>query len=242
MTATFSDSPTVASATELTHYRAQIWTDTDPARTGTPNFVFQNSMGFERWTDYLLNMPMYFVKREGRYIDASGQSFRDLLNGHLPALPGERPRMSDWEDHITTAFPEVRLKRYLEMRGADGSRWCHLCALPALWVGLLYDETALSAAWDLARPWTEEDRTALAHVARRDGLAESFRCRSLRDIAAEGLRRRARLNTEGEDERRFLNVLHTMVETGRTQADELLDLYYGGWRQSVDTAFATFSY
>ncbi len=249
-TALFANSPfTEGNPNGFKSYRAQIWTDTDPDRTGTPNFVFQDSMGFERWTDYLLDVPMYFVKREGRYIDASGQSFRDFLNGHLPALPGERPRMSDWEDHITTAFPEVRLKRYLEMRGADGSRWCHLCALPALWVGLLYDETALSAAWDLARPWTEEDRTALAHVARRDGLAGSFRCRSLRDIAAEvlaiaaeGLRRRARLNTEGEDERRFLNVLHTMVKTGQTQADELLDLYYGGWRQSVDPAFATFSY
>jgi glutamate--cysteine ligase len=249
-TALFANSPfTEGKPNGFKSYRADIWTDTDPDRTGTPEFVFESGMGFERWVDYLLDVPMYFVHRDDRYIDAAGQSFRDFLNGRLPALPGERPLISDWADHVTTAFPEVRLKRYLEMRGADGSRWCHLCALPALWVGLLYDDTALDAAWDLARSWTREDRFALAAVARRDGLAAGFKCRPLQDlaaevvaIAAEGLRRRARKNENGEDERRFLAVLQAMAETGRTQADELLERFHGDWNGSVDPVFAAFAY
>ncbi len=249
-TALFANSPfTEGQPNGFKSYRADIWTDTDPDRTGTPEFVFESGMGFERWVDYLLDVPMYFVSREGRYIDAAGQSFRDFMARRLPALPGEAPLLSDWADHITTAFPEVRLKRYLEMRGADGSRWCHLCALPALWVGLLYDETALDAAWDLAKSWTREDRFALAAIARRDGLSGSFKCRPVRElaaevvnIAAEGLRRRARLNDDGDDERRFLAVLQAMTKTGRTQADELLELFHGEWKGSVDPAFETFSY
>ncbi len=249
-TALFANSPfTEGKPNGFKSVRAHIWTDTDPDRTGTPEFVFENGMGFERWTDYLLDVPMYFVYRDGRYIDASGQSFRDFLDGRLPALPGERPLISDWADHVTTAFPEVRLKRYLEMRGADGSRWCHLCALPALWVGLLYDDTALDATWDLAKFWTREDRFALAAVARRDGLSGSFKCRPMKDLAAEalaiaseGLRRRARLNENGEDERRFLAVLQAMADSGRTQADELLERFHGDWNGSVDPAFEAFSY
>ncbi len=249
-TALFANSPfTEGRPNGFKSYRADIWTDTDPDRTGTPEFVFDDGMGFERYVDYMLDVPMYFVHRGDRYIDASGQSFRDFMAGKLPALPGERPTLDDWADHITTAFPEVRLKRYLEMRGADGSRWCHLCALPAFWVGLLYDDTALDAAWDLVKSWTPADRFGLAAVARRDGLAGSFKCRPVKDLAHEvlaiakdGLARRARRNAAGEDETKFLAVLEAMVASGRTQADELLDLYHGAWNGSVDPAFEAFSY
>lgn len=249
-TALFANSPFVEGKPNgFKSYRADVWTDTDPDRTGTPEFVFESGMGFERYVDYMLDVPMYFVHRGDRYVDASGQSFRDFMAGKLPALPGERPTLADWADHITTAVPEVRLKRYLEMRGADGSRWCHLCALPALWVGLLYDDAALDAAWDLAKAWTPADRFALAAVARRDGLAASFKCRPLDDlarevlaIAREGLARRARRNDAGEDETKFLDVLEEIVATGHTQADELLDLYHGAWNGSVDPAFEAFSY
>lgn len=249
-TALFANSPfTEGKPNGFKSYRADIWTDTDPDRTGTPEFVFESGMGFERYVDYMLDVPMYFVHRDDRYIDASGQSFRDFMAGKLAALPGERPTMEDWADHITTAFPEVRLKRYLEMRGADGSRWCHLCALPAFWVGLLYDDTALNAAWDLVKDWTRADRFGLAAVARRDGLAGSFKCRPVNDLAREvlaiskdGLARRARVNDAGQDETKFLAVLEAMVATGRTQADELLDLYHGAWNRSVDPAFEAFSY
>jgi len=249
-TALFANSPfTEGKPNGFKSYRAQIWTDTDPDRTGTPEFVFDSGMGFERWVDYLLDVPMYFVHRGDRYIDASGQSFRDFMAGRLAALPGERPTMADWADHVTTAFPEVRLKRYLEMRGADGGRWCHLCALPALWVGLLYDDAALTAAEDLCKGWSAADRAGLAAVARRDGLSGSFKCRPVRDLAAdvlaiadEGLKRRARMNDDGEDERRFLAVLHHAVDTGKTPADELLDLYHGEWKGSVDPVFEAFSY
>ena len=135
-------------------YRSHIWTDTDPDRCGMLPFVFEDGFGFERYADYMLDVPMYFVYRDGKYIDASGQSFRDFLKGKLPARPGELPTVNDWADHVTTAFPEVRLKRYLEMRGADSGPLPALNALPALWVGLLYDQTALDAAWDLVKDWT----------------------------------------------------------------------------------------
>ncbi|MBI5165325.1 MAG: glutamate--cysteine ligase, partial [Magnetospirillum sp.] len=141
--------------------RAAVWADTDPDRTGMMPFAFEPGMGFERYVDWMLDVPMYFVYRDGRYIDAAGQSFRDFIAGRLPALPGEVPTLGDWADHLTTAFPEVRLKRYLEMRGADGGPWRRLCALPALWVGLLYDSIALDGAWQLVREWSAEEREQL---------------------------------------------------------------------------------
>ncbi|RZJ37742.1 MAG: glutamate--cysteine ligase, partial [Brevundimonas sp.] len=118
--------------------RANVWTDTDADRTGMLGFVFEDGFGFERYADYALDTPMYFAKRDGRYVDASGQSFRDFQAGKLPALPGQFPTIKDWNDHLTTLFPEVRLKAYLEMRGADGGPWSRICALPALWAGILY--------------------------------------------------------------------------------------------------------
>ena len=167
--------------------RSLVWTDTDPDRCGTLPFVFEPGFGFERYVDYMLDVPMYFVYRDGRYIDASGQSFRDFLAGRLPALPGEIPRLGDWTDHLTTAFPEVRLKTFLEMRGADGGPWRRLCALPALWVGLLYDAAALDAAAELVADWTVEEREAMRRDVPRLALAAPLRTRTLRDVALEVL-------------------------------------------------------
>jgi glutamate--cysteine ligase len=232
-------------------WRARIWQDTDPARTGMLPFVFEDGMGFERYVDYALDVPMYFVYRDGRYIDALGQSFSDFLDGRLPALPGEKPTLSDWADHLTTIFPEVRIKKFMEMRGADGGPWRRICALPALWVGLLYDGAALDAAWDLCRDWTAEERDQLRHDAGKYGLAAEIRGRSMRDLAREvlaiadaGLRSRARPGAGGmiADETHFLNALHEIVAAGQTPADELLAHYAGDWQGDLDRIYAAYSY
>jgi glutamate--cysteine ligase len=232
-------------------WRARIWHDVDPARTGMLPFVFEDGMGFERYVDYALDVPMYFVYREGRYIDALGQSFRDFLDGRLPALPGEKPTLSDWADHLTTIFPEVRIKRFMEMRGADGGPWRRLCALPALWVGLLYDADALAAAWDLCRDWTAEEREALRHDAAKLGLRAEIRGRTLRDVAADvleiamaGLRARARPGAGGmlPDETHFLGALQEIVATGQTPADELLAKFHGEWRGDLSHLYTEYSY
>jgi glutamate--cysteine ligase len=209
----------------------------DPARTGMLPFVFEDGFGYERYVDYMLDVPMYFVYREGRYIDAAGQSFRDFLDGRLPALPGERPRLSDWVDHLSTAFPEVRLKSFLEMRGADGGPWGRICALPALWVGLLYDQTALDAAWDLVRHWSMDEREALRLAVPRQGLAASVPGGgTLLDLAGEaleiaraGLAARDRRNASGDNETGFLAPLQEIVARGQTPAERLLALYHGEW-------------
>jgi glutamate--cysteine ligase len=229
--------------------RAQVWTDTDPDRTGDLPFVFEDGFGFERYIDYALDVPMYFVLRNGRYVDVSGQSFRDFLTGALPGLPGELPTMSDWADHMTTIFPEVRLKKYLEMRGADGGPAAHISALPAFWTGLLYDKDALTAAWDLVKDWTEEDRAELRASVPRDALAATVRGRTARDVARDvlalsraGLKRRARLNAQGQDETIFLEPLERIVESGQTLADQALAFFAGTWGGSVDPAYETFAY
>jgi glutamate--cysteine ligase len=197
----------------------------------------------------MLDVPMYFVYRDGVYIDASGQSFRDFLDGRLPALPGEKPRRIDWENHLTTAFPEVRLKRYLEMRGADGGPWGELCALPALWAGILYDDASLEAAWDIARDWSMEQRLQLRRDAPRLGLAATVAGRSVRDIAGEvleiarqGLSARARLNGAGDNETGFLSPLQETVASGKTPADRKLELFSGRWNRSVGPVFDEFAY
>ena len=230
-------------------YRSHVWTDTDPDRTGILPFVFEPGMGFERYVDYLLDVPMYFVFREGRYLDASGQSFRDFLKGRLPALPGEIPTTGDFADHVTTVFPEVRLKRYLEMRGADGGPWKRLCALPALWVGLLYDEGALAAADELTRGWTLEDHQHLRREVPRLGLKTPFRGGTVQDLARrvlslslEGLTVRARATGYGKDETCFLDPLMEIAESGVTPAEELLARYHGRWNGSVDPVFREYAY
>ena len=230
-------------------YRSHIWTDTDPDRCGTLPFVFEEGFGFERYVDYLLDVPMYFVYRDGKYLDAAGHSFRDFMAGKLAILPGEYPTMGDWEDHITVAFPEVRLKRFLEMRGADGGPWNRLCALPAFWVGLLYDSNARDAAWDLIKDWTAEEHDSLRNDVPRLALNTPFRKGILGDIALNaldiargGLKRRAVLDGSGMNEASFLNPLFRIAETGITPAEELLSAYEQRWQGSVDPIFEEFAY
>ncbi|MGQ9371053.1 glutamate--cysteine ligase [Azospirillum sp. A39] len=249
-TALFANSPfTEGRPNGFQSFRSHIWTDTDPDRTGDLPFVFEDGFGFERYVDYMLDVPMYFVYRDGAYIDASGQSFRDFIDGRLPALPGQTPLITDWADHLTTAFPEVRLKKYLEMRGADGGPWRRLCALPALWVGLLYDGEALDAAWDLVKDWTAEERAHLRAEVPRHALRTSFRGGTLRtvamevlEIARQGLVRRRRNDNWGDDEAHYLDTLIGIAESGRTPADELLERYAGPWGGSVDPVFREYAY
>jgi len=249
-TALFANSPfTEGRPNGFLSYRSHIWTDTDPDRCGMLPFVFDDGFGFERYVDWLLDVPMYFIYRDGRYVDVSGQSFRDFLQGRLPGRPGEMPTMADWSDHITTAFPEVRLKRYLEMRGADGGPWDSLCALPALWVGLLYDETALSAAEDLVRDWTIEEMAALRDQVPRQALAATFRDTTVRElagrvleIARDGLQARGMLSGDGENEVHFLGPLREIVTRGRTPADERLEAYHGRWGGDLRHLFEEFKY
>ena len=232
-------------------WRSRIWRDLDADRTGMLPWVFKDGMGFERWAEYALDVPMYFVYRDGEYIDALGMSFRDFLKGELPALPGEKPTLSDWADHLTTIFPEARIKKFIEMRGADGGPWRRLCALPAFWVGLCYDQGALDAAWDLAKGWTAEEREKLRIDASVQGFKAEIGGRTMLDVARDvlaisdaGLRARAREGAGGmvPDERHFLNALHDMVDRGQTAAEELLDQYNGPWGGDVTKVFDEYSY
>jgi len=249
-TALFANSPfKEGKPSGFLSYRSQIWTDTDPDRCGILPFVFEEGFGFERYVDYMLDVPMYFVYRDGQYIDASGQSFKDFMAGKLPALPGEVPTLKDFEDHLTTVFPEVRLKKFLEMRGADGGPWNRLCAMPALWVGLLYDRDCMTAAWDLAKDWTIEEHQYLRSEVPKLGLKTPFRGSQLGDraldvldIAHEGLKRRKNVNGLGQDETMFLNPLFRIAESGQTPAEELLRAYERRWHHSVDPVFAEYSY
>lgn len=249
-TALFADSPfTEGKPNGYLSYRSHIWTDTDPGRTGMLDFVFDEGFGYERYVDYLLDVPMYFSYRDGVYHDASGQSFRDFLAGRLPALPGALPTLRDWNDHMTTAFPEVRLKKYLEMRGADGGPWNRLCALPAFWTGLLYDDAALDAAWDLVRGFTMEQRNAMRDAVPRLALGAPAPGGTLRELAREalkisiaGLRRRARLNSRGADETGFVDALVEIVESGQTPAERKLELFHGEWNGDIDRVFREFAY
>ena len=249
-TALFADSPfTEGKPNGYLSYRSHIWTDTDAGRTGMLDFVFEDGFGFERYVDYLLDVPMYFVYRDGNYIDASGQSFRDFMAGRLPAFPGELPRIGDWMDHVTTAFPEVRLKTYLEMRGADGGPWRRLCALPALWVGLLYDSVSLDAACDLVADWSEDEREAMRRDVPRLGLDTPHRSRTLRDIALEmleiareGLHRRAMRDACGEDETHHLDALFAVAGGGRTPAEELVEDYQTRWGGRIEPLYTEQAY
>ena len=232
-TALFANSPfTDGRPNGYRSWRAHIWTDTDPDRTGMLDFVFEDGFGFERYTEYMLDVPMYFVWRDGTYIDAAGQSFRAFLRGELPAAPGLKPSLLDWQDHLSTAFPEVRLKTFLEMRGADSGSWGRICALPAFWTGLLYDETSLDAAWEIARGWSPAQRAQLRLDAARDGLEAAIGGRAVAEVARDllalsraGLRRRARLDAGGSDETGFLAPLDEIARTGRSFACELLAAY-----------------
>ncbi|HET8899033.1 MAG TPA: glutamate--cysteine ligase [Rhodanobacteraceae bacterium] len=249
-TALFADSPfTEGQPNGFQSFRSQVWTDTDADRTGMLDFVFEEGFGYERYVDYILDVPMYFSMQQGEPVNLAGRSFRDFLAGTLPELPGVHPTLRDWADHLTTAFPEVRLKQYLEMRGADGGPWARLCALPALWVGLLYDDTALDAAWDLVKDFSLAERHALRDGVPRQALKLPFRHGTVRDlaeqalkIAGDGLTRRARLNPRGADETIFLEPLLEIALANQTPAERKLELFHGPWQGRVDPLFREFAY
>ncbi len=249
-TALFASSPfTEGKLNGYKSYRARIWQDTDADRTGNLPFAFEPGMGFERYVDYALDVPMYFVMRDGQYIDVAGQSFRDFLKGELPGLPGEKPNMGDWADHISTCFPEVRAKTFLEMRGADGGPWSSICGLPAFWVGLLYDDQALSQAKALIADWTADERRNMMLEVPKLGLQTPWRGGDLQplaqqvvDIAAGGLERRGRLDRNGHDERRLLRSVIERAETGRSPADDLIALYQDDWKGDMRRLFKDFAY
>jgi len=250
-TALFANSPfTEGKPNGFLSYRSHIWSDTDPARTGMLPFVFEDGFGYERYADYMLDVPMYFVYRDGRYIDAAGLSFRDFLKGELSVLPGEKPSIDDWNDHLSTAFPEVRLKTFLEMRGADGGPWNKICALPAFWVGLLYDQSALDAAWDLVKDWSMEDREALRSAVPKLALDAPLPgggrlgdiAGQVLDIAHAGLAARARGNGMGDNETGFLDPLREVVRSGKVPAQVLLDRYHGEWAGDLSRVYAEASF
>lgn len=232
-------------------WRSRIWRHLDASRTGMLPFVFEDGMSFERYVEYALDVPMYFVYRDGKYINALGQSFRDFMKGELPAMPGEKPTMSDWADHLTTLFPEARIKKYMEMRGADGGPWRRLCALPAFWVGLMYDQSALDATSDLIKGWTPEFREELRVAASVDALNAEVGGVKMLDLAREcvsiaeaGLKARGRAGAGGmvPDETHFLSALKDSIETGQAPADELIARFEGDWNGDVTRVFGEYSY
>ena len=250
VTALFANSPFIEGRpTGLLSSRAHVWTDTDADRTGMLDFVFQDDFGFDAYARYALAVPMYFAKRDGRYIDLAGRSFAAFMRGELAELPGQRPTIKDWIDHTSTIFPEVRLKQYLEMRGADAGPWSRLCALPALWAGILYDPATQAAAWDLCKGWTREDRAGLRDDSARLGLKAEVAGRSARDVARDmlalarqGLKRRDRLSAGMVDETGYLAEIEEIAETGVTAAERLLDLYNGPWQGDAGRAFEACAY
>jgi glutamate--cysteine ligase len=251
-TALFANSPFFeGKVTGHKSWRSRVWRDLDADRTGMLPFVFEDGMGFQRYVDYALDVPMYFVYRNGKYINALGQSFRDFLKGRLPALPGEVPTVSDWADHLTTIFPEARIKKFMEMRGADGGPWRRLCALPAFWVGLLYDQNSLDAAWDLVKGMDSATREALRVASSVDGLAAEVNgvkmielARQAVKVSTAGLNARARCSADGlvSDETHFLNALSDSLETEMTLADELLARFNGDWHGNLDKIYEDYSY
>jgi glutamate--cysteine ligase len=223
-------------------WRSRIWRGLDDSRTGMLPFAFDGDFGFQAYVDWVLDVPMYFVYRDGKYINALGQSFRDFLKGELPALPGEKPTLSDWADHMTTVFPEARVKKYIEMRGADCGDEAHINALPAFWVGLMYDQSALDAAWDLVKGFDAETRQGLrvaASVSALQGQANGVKLLDLARAAVEISQ--AGLAARGRDEGGFLAPLVASVESGKTQADRWLDLYHGAWAGDLGQIYAASS-
>lgn len=249
-TALFANSPfREGQPTDYVSLRSHVWTDVDNDRSGILPFVFDDSFGYERYVDYVLDTPMYFVYRDGGYIDASGQSFRDFMEGKLQALPGERATMGDWTDHTTTLFPEVRLKKFLEMRGADGGPWRRVCALPAFWVGLLYDTPALDAASAMIADWSADEVIDLRNGVPQQGLATPFRDRRMLELAREaleisrmGLKNRALTDFWGQDESHFLSTLEQIADSGLTPAENKLAAFEGRWDRDVERAFEEYAW
>jgi glutamate--cysteine ligase len=243
-TALFANSPFLEGKPNgYQSFRSHVWTDTDNARAGMTPFVFEDGMSIERYVEYALDVPMYFAMRDGKYLNTAGESFRKFLEGKLPQLPGEKPNMKDWADHLTTIFPEVRLKKYLEMRGADSGLQDKLCALPAFWVGLLYDQASLDAAYDLIKLSTEAQRQSMRDEVAVKGLHAQLMGRTLLDLGREVLKiARAGLDARGMSESTFLNVLDDEVARDKTKAQELLDLYNNVWGQDIEPVFKAAAY
>jgi len=250
VTAIFACSPfTEGKPNGYLSLRSEVWRHTDAARSGMIPFVFEPGMSFERYTEYALSVPMYFVYRDGRYVDVAGASFRDFMAGRLAQLPSERPTLDDWSDHLTTLFPEVRMKRFLEMRGADGGRWRRICAVPALWTGLLYDQGALDAAWDLVKDWSAQERQGLRDAIPKTALRTPFRRTSVLELARQtlaisraGLKRRAFTDASGEDETKFLEPVEAILASGCTPAEEMLSRYESDWGRSTDPLFREYAF
>ena len=249
-TALFANSPFLdGKPNGFLSFRSEVWRDTDNDRSGMLPFAFEDGMGFERYVDYALDVPMYFVMRDGEYINTAGESFRAFLDGKLPQLPGEKPVVKDWADHLTTIFPEVRLKKYLEMRGTDSGPWRRLCALPAFWVGILYHQSSLDAAWDLVKDWTAEERQKLRDDVPKQALNATIRGRSVQDIARDvlklsraGLEARGRHGCKGKMEAAFLDPLDEIAASGKTAAENLLALYHGSWNGDISRVFRDVAY
>mgnify|MGYP000465819052 CR=1 FL=1 len=250
-TAIFANSPfTEGKPNGYKSFRSHVWTDTDNARAGMIPFIFESGFGFEQYVDYALDVPMYFVYRDGNYHDVTGQSFRAFMQGKLKGLEGAMPTRGDWVNHLTTIFPEARLKNYLEMRGADGGPWARICALPAFWVGLLYDQASLDAAWDLVKDWSDEERQGLRDNVAKQGLQTPFRNGTLLDIARRaveishaGLKARAKSDGSGlTDETGFLAIVDEVIATGKSPADILLEAYHGRWDGKVDPVFHEYAF
>ncbi|MBS0534112.1 MAG: glutamate--cysteine ligase [Proteobacteria bacterium] len=249
-TALFANSPfTEGCPNGYLSARSEIWRDTDNNRAGMLPFAFEDGMGFERYVDYALDVPMYFIKRGDKYIDASGKSFRDFFAGKLDIMPGEKPTLSDWANHLSTIFPEVRLKRYLEMRGADGGPWRRLPSLSAYWVGIFYDDDALDACWQMVKDWTAQERQKLRDDVPKLGFRAEIRGRNVLTLAqetlrvsAKGLSRRKRLDRNGRDETRYLRPLEESIARGITPAEELLEKFHGEWGGNVDRIYDEYMY
>lgn len=224
--------------------RAACWLDTDARRTGIPACVFDDDFGFAAYTEWALDAPMYFIIRNGHYIDCAGGSFREFMAGRLPQCPGELPDLADWELHISTLFPDVRLKQYLEMRGADAGPRAWICSLPALWKGLLYDPLALDHAWAMIRDWTHTEVCQLRQDVPCSGFSAPFRettvlrlCADMIEIAQAGLERLNILDEHGNNESRHLRPLFDTVASGQTQAEKWLAAWHGEWNRNIDRIF-----
>tara|TARA_R110000868_G_scaffold122464_17_gene324499 strand:- start:1137 stop:2507 length:1371 start_codon:yes stop_codon:yes gene_type:complete len=244
-TALFANSPFADGRdTGYLSFRSHIWMNTDDARTGMLPFAFEQGFGFEQYADYALDVPMYFVIRNGDYVNVAGESFRAFLRGELPQLPGEKPTIKDWEDHLSTIFPEVRLKQFLEMRGADMGDERSVTALSAFWTGLLYDAVSLEAAYELIEPWTQGERDAMRRDVPRQGLMTPVGRTNIYDFAAQavgiaeaGLIRRNRLNTAGQDETIHLAPLEETIRLSKSPADRWRDKLAGAWNGDMTRIF-----
>jgi glutamate--cysteine ligase len=249
-TALFSNSPFLnGKLNGYNSYRSHIWTDTDPDRTGFLPFVFEGDMSYEKYVDYALKVPMYFIYRDGNYIDVSGLSFENFLEGGLAELPGEKPTIFDWENHLTTIFPEVRLKSFLEMRGADGGKFESVCALSSFWVGLLYDQISLDSSWDLIKDFDVDKIQDLRLQIVKNGLKSSFGnstvlslVTSVLNLSNEGLKRRNVFNGNGQDESIFLNPLRKIIETERTPSDELVKKFLEDWDKDLVNMYKEYTF